>query len=375
MRLRALPSAFRNDTPSIVVFKRNTRCFAMTWPLVSLRTTPCTLTTFVVGLRKQSRSVRKVLFVAAAITFVAHAAESEKNYPSRPVRLVSPFAAGGSTDTVGRLLAPRLSERLGQNVIIENRPGAGGLIGSASVARATPDGHTLLFISGAFTAHSAVTKNLPYDPVRDFAWITMVLTYPFVVVVKYDSPMQNVNDLIAAAKKNPRKLNYGSVGTGSVFHLAAELFGSMTGTEMTHVPFKGGGEPNTELIAGRLDVIFTTTTTAFPQIEAKRLRALAVTSLQPAPEFPNVPALAQTVPGYEVISFNGIGSPRATPRAIVAHLNREVRAVLEQPDIRKRLTDQGNEVHPSTPEDMTRKIAADIRKWQRIVADRNIDVQ
>lgn len=298
------------------------------------------------------------------------------NYPAaRPIRLVSPFAAGGSTDTVGRLLAPRLGERLGQNVIVENRPGAGGLIGTSYVAKATPDGHTLLFISGAFTAHSAVTKNLPYDPVRDFAWITMVLTYPFVVVVRYDSPMQTVSDLIATAKKNPRKLNYGSVGTGSVFHLAAELFGSMTGTEMTHVPFKGGAEPNTELMAGRLDVIFTTTTTAFPQIEAKRLRALAVTSLQPAPQFPNVPPLAQTVPGYEVISFNGIGSPRATPRAIVVRVNREVRAVLEQPDMRKRLTDQGNEVQPTTPEDMTRKVAADIRKWQRIVADRNIDVQ
>ena len=299
-----------------------------------------------------------------------------ENYPAaRPIRLVSPFAAGGSTDTVGRLLAPRLAERLGQNVIVENRPGAGGLIGTSYVAKATPDGHTLLFISGAFTAHSAVTQNLPYDPVRDFAWITMVLTYPFVVVVRYDSPIRTASDLIAAAKKNPRKLNYGSVGTGSVFHLAAELFGSMTGVEMTHVPFKGGSEPNTELIAGRLDVIFTTTTTAFPQIEAKRLRALAVTSLQPAPQFPNVPTLAQTVPGYEVISFNGIGSPRATPRAVVARLNREVHAVLEQPDIRKRLTDQGNEVHPSTPEEMTRKVAADIRKWQRIVAERNIDVQ
>jgi tripartite-type tricarboxylate transporter receptor subunit TctC len=203
------------------------------------------------------------------------------NYPSnRPIRLVSPFAAGGSTDTVGRLIAPRLSERLHQNVIIENRPGAGGLIGTSFVAKATPDGHTLLFVSGAFTAHSAVTKNLPYDPVHDFAWVTMVLTYPFVVVVRYDSPIQTVNDLIAAAKKNPRKLNYGSVGTGSVFHLAAELFGSMTGTEMTHVPFKGGAEPNTELIAGRLDVIFTTTTTAYPQVEAKRMRALAVTSPQ-----------------------------------------------------------------------------------------------
>ena len=316
-------------------------------------------------------AIAAVFFAAAQ----ANAADASKAYPQRPIRLVSPFAAGGSTDTVGRLIAPRLSERLGQNVIVENRPGAGGMIGTASVVRATPDGHTLLFISGAFTAHSAVTKNLPYDPVRDFAWVTLVLTYPFVVVVRADSPIQNIGDLIAAAKKSPRKLNYGSVGTGSVFHLAAELFGSMTGTEMTHVPFKGGAEPNTELLAGRLDVIFTTATTAYPQVEAKRLRALAVTSLQPAAQFPNVPTLAQTVPGYEVTSFNGIGSPRDTPRAAVMRVNREIHAVLQLPEIRKRVTDMGNEVQPSTPEEMTRKVSDEIRKWQRIVAERNIDVQ
>ena len=319
-------------------------------------------------------SFRRAGTSALLLLATAHAYAAE--YPAaRPIRLVSPFAAGGSTDTVGRLLAPRLSERLGQNVIVENRPGAGGMIGTAFVAKATPDGHTLLFISGAFTAHSAVTKNLPYDPVHDFAWITMVLTYPFVVVVRYDSGVQTVNDLIALARKYPRRLNYGSVGTGSVFHLAAELFGSMTGTELTHIPFKGGSEPNTELIAGRLDVIFTTTTTAYPQIEAKRMRAIAVTSLQPAPQFPNVPTLAQTVPGYEVTSFNGIGSPRATPRAVVARLNREIHAVIEQPDLRKRLIDAGNTVQPTTPEEMTRNVAADIQKWRRIVTERNIEVQ
>ena len=304
----------------------------------------------------------------------AHAADAAKDYPgNRPIRLVSPFAAGGSTDTVGRLIAPRLSERLGQNVIVENRPGAGGLIGTSHVAKATPDGHTLLFISGAFVAHSAVTKNLPYDPVRDFAWVTMVLEYPFLVVVKGDSPMHTVRDLIEHAKKNPRKLNYGSVGTGSVFHLAAELFGAMTGTEMTHVPFKGGAEPNTELIAGRLDVIFTTTTSAMPHVEAKRIRALGVTSLKPWPQLPHLPLVAQTIPGYEVMSFNGIGMPRATPRAIVLRVNREIHAVLEQPDIRKRLMEQGNEVRPTTPEEFTKKVGSEIEKWRRIVADRKID--
>ena len=276
---------------------------------------------------------------------------------------------------VGRMIAPRLAERLGQNVIIENRPGAGGMIGSASVARATPDGHTLLFISGAFTAHSAVTKSLPYDPVHDFAWITTVLTYPFVVVVKADSPLQTVADLINAAKKNPGKLNYGSVGTGSVFHLAAELFDSMSGTQMTHVPYKGSAEPLTELIAGRLDVIFSTLTGVFPHIQAHRLRALAVTSLQPSPQLPNVPAMAQTLRGYEVISFAGLAAPRGTPRALVSRLNGEIRAVLEQPDFRRKLADQGGDVQGSSPEEMTRKVESEINKWKRIVETRRIALQ
>ena len=316
------------------------------------------------------------LAIALATPLVAHAADATKDYPAnRPIRLVSPFAAGGSTDIVGRLIAPRLAERLGQNVIIENRPGASGIIGTSHVAKATPDGHTLLFISGAFAANSAVTKNLPYDPLRDFAWVSMVLEYPFIVVVKGDSPIHTIKDLIDAAKKNPKRLNYGSVGTGSVFHLAPELFGAMTGTEMTHVPFKGGAEPNNELIAGRLDVIFTTTTSGMPHVEAKRMRALAVTSLQPWPQLPNLPTVAQTVPGYEVMSFNGIGAPRATPRAVILRLNREIHAVLQQQDLRKRLVDQGNEVKPTTPEEFTRKVASEIRKWQRIVAERRIELQ
>ena len=306
----------------------------------------------------------------------AHAADAAKDYPGgRPIRLVSPFAAGGSTDTVGRLIAPRIAERLGQNVIVENRPGAGGMIGTSHVAKATPDGHTLLFISGAFVAHSAVTKNLPYDPVRDFAWVTMVLEYPFIVVTKADSPIRTVKDLIEAAKKNPRKLNYGSVGAGSVFHLAAEMFGAMTGTEMTHIPFKGGSEPNTELLGGRLDVIFTTTTSGMPHVEAKRMRALGVTSLQPWPQLPQLPTVAQTIPGYEVMSFNGIGVPRATPRGVVMRINREIHAVLAQQDIRKRLTDQGNEVRPTTPEQFAAKVSSEIAKWQKVVRERGIDVQ
>jgi tripartite-type tricarboxylate transporter receptor subunit TctC len=289
--------------------------------------------------------------------------------------MVSPFSAGGNSDIVGRLLAPKLSERLGQNVIVENRPGAGGMIGTSYVARSTPDGHTVLVMTGAFTAVAATVSNLPYDPVRDFGWISMVVTYPFVVVVKSDSPVRTVGDFIAAAKRSPGKLVYGSVGNGSVFHLAAELFNTMAGTETTHVPYKGGGEPVTELMGGRIDVIFTTLTGVYPHIEGKRVRAIAVASKERSPQLPDVPTVAQTLPGYEVTSFAAVAGPRAMPRPVVARLNRELRAVLGSPDITKRLVDTGGEVRPSSPEELGQHVENEIDKWKRVVAEKKIEIQ
>ena len=296
-------------------------------------------------------------------------------YPSRPVRLISPFSAGGNSDIVGRLLAPKLAERLGQNVIVENRPGAGGMIGTGYVARATPDGHTMLVMTGAFTAVAATVARLPYDPVRDFSWLSMIVTYPFVLVVKIDSPVRTVSDLIAAAKRSPGKLVYGSVGTGSVFHLASELFNSMAGTDTTHVPYKGGGEPMTELMGGRIDLIFTTLTGAYPHIDAKRVRTIAVASKSPSPQLPGVPTVAQTLPGFEVTSFAAAAGPRGIPRPVVARLNRELRAVLELPDIGKRLVDTGGEVRPSSPDELGRHVELEIAKWKRVVAEKKIEVQ
>lgn len=296
-------------------------------------------------------------------------------FPSRPVRMISPFSAGGNSDIVGRLLAPKLAERLGQNVIVENRPGAGGTIGTGYVARATPDGHTTLLMTGAFTAVAATVAKLPYDPLRDFSWVSMIVTYPFVLVVNNDAAPRSVGELIAAAKRAPSKLIYGSVGTGSVFHLAAELFNTQAGTETTHVPYKGGGEPMAELMGGRIDLIFTTLTGAYPHIEAKRVRALAVTSKAPAPQLPGVPTVAQTLPGYEVTSFAGVSAPRGVPRPVIARLNREFRAVLELPDIRKRLTDSGGDVRPGSPEDLGRHVETEIAKWKKVVAEKRIEVQ
>lgn len=306
---------------------------------------------------------------------VASAADPVQDFPSKPVRIVSPFAAGGNTDTLSRYLAPKLLERLGQPVIVENRPGAGGMTGNNYVAKSAPDGYTLLFMSGAFTAHSASVKNLPYDPLRDFDGVSMVITYPFVVIVKAESPVRTIADLISAAKNNPGKLNYGSVGVGSVFHLAAELFNVMAGTDLTHVPYKGGAEPLTELIGGRLDVIFNTLTGSIPHIKSGRVRALAVASLERSAQLPEVPTVAQTLPGYEVTSFAGVVAPRGTPRPVIERLNRELRTVLDLPDIRRQFTELGGDVKASTPEAMMRHVTDEIAKWKRVVEARKIEIE
>ena len=322
-----------------------------------------------------SNLMRAAFVIAICGASFARAADPVKDYPLRPVRFVLPFPAGSSSDMVARILAPKISDRVGQNVIVENRPGAGGMVGANYVAKSTPDGHTLLFLSGAFTAQAASMKSLPYDPLRDFAWVSMALTYPFVVVVKADSQIQTVPQLIAAAKSNPGKLNFASVGTGSVFHLAGELFNVMAGVSMTHIPYKGGNEPVTELIGGRIDVIFSTMTGVYQHVLANRLRAIAIASLERSPQLPNVPAVAETLPGFEVTSFAGLAAPRDTPRAVVARLSKEMRAVLDQPDTRKRIADQGGEVHPTTPEEMRRHVEGEIGKWKRIVAARGLAIE
>ena len=309
------------------------------------------------------------------VAFAALAADPVTDFPLKPIRLVSPFSAGGSTDTLSRYIAPKLSERLGQAVISDNRPGAGGMTGTNYVAKSAPDGHTLLFMSGAFTAQASVMKALPYDPLRDFDGVSMVATYPFVLVAKADSPMQSVADLINVAKKNPGKLNYGSVGVGSVFHLAAELFNAMAGTDLTHVPFKGGAEPLTELVGGRLDVIFNTLTGIYPHIKSGRVRALGIAALERSPQLPDVPTIAQTLPGYEVTSFAGVVVPHGTPRPVIARLNRELRAVLDLPELRKQLTELGGDVKASTPEAMMRHVEDEIAKWKHVVEARKIEIQ
>jgi len=305
----------------------------------------------------------------------AQAADTAANYPQRPVRIVVGFPAGGNTDIISRAMGQKLTERFGQTVIVENRPGAGSMIGTDTVAKATPDGHTLLLVSGAFSTQAAVLKKLPFDPSRDFAWITNAVVYPFAVIVKPDARTQSIADLITVAKKSPGKLNYGSVGIGSVLHLAAELFNTHAGVEMTHIPFKGGSELVVELIGGRIDVVFETLTGAYPHVQAGKLNAIAVTSRERSQQLPNVPTVAQTLPGYEVTSYSGFAAPRGTPAAIVTKLNREMRAILELPDIRKRFTDLGGTVTPTTPDEFGRHVAGEIVKWKKIAVAKKIEIQ
>lgn len=313
------------------------------------------------------------LLVLAVPSATVQAADAP--YPVRPMRIVTGFPAGGNTDIIARSMAQKLTERMGQQVIVENRPGAGSMLGTEYVARATPDGYTLLLVSGAMTTQAAVMKKLPFDAARDFAYISNAVTYPFVVVVKPDAPMQNVTDLIAVAKKSPGKLNYASVGIGSVFHLGTELFNAMAGVDMVHVPYKGGSEHMIALMTRRIDVVFDTLTGAFPHLQAGRMRALAVTSIERAPMLPNIPTVAQTLPGYDVTSFSGFAAPRATPPERVTKLNREMRAALNDADIRKRFIELGGGVLPTTPEEFTRHVMSEIDKWRKIAVAKKIEIQ
>ena len=312
------------------------------------------------------------LFAAAPLT--ARAADPIKDYPLRPVRIVSGFQAGGSSDFLVRVLAPKLTERLGQPFVIENRPGAGGALGANLVARATPDGYTLIFISGAFTAHAASVKT-PYDALKDFEWITTIVTYPFVLTVRNDTPARSAAELIALAKKNPGKLNYGSVGVGSVFHLAAELFDSMAGTQTMHIPYKGSTEALTDMIGGRLDFMFMTLTGASAHVKSNRIRVIAICAKERSPQMPELPPVSQVLPGYEVTSFAGMGATGGSPKPVIVKLNRELRAIMAGQDVIKQFTEAGGDMRPGSPEEMTRHVAEEIAKWRRVVKERKIEVK
>lgn len=324
----------------------------------------------------KSLLTRAVMSVAAlAVVMLSAVPASAQGYPARPVRIIVGFAPGGSSDIVARLVAQHLGPLLAQPVIVENRPGAGGILGSDIVAKAAPDGLTLLLATAGHSTSAAIMLKLPFEPVKDFAWITTLTTYPFVIATRPESPISSLADLVVKAKAAPGRISFGTTGAGASQHMLPEWFSAETGIEMLHVPFKGGTAVVTEVMAGRVDLIFETMTLTLPHVKSGKLRALAVTSRQPASFLSDVPAAAQTVPAFVFQSWLGLAAPAATPAAIIDRLNRDVRRVLGEADVQKRFADLGGSAAPSTPDELRKQVAAEIARWQQTVESRRIERQ
>jgi tripartite-type tricarboxylate transporter receptor subunit TctC len=295
-----------------------------------------------------------------------------QGYPDRPVRILVGFPPGGSSDTVARVVAQHLSPLLGQPVVVENKPGAGGVIGSDAVAKAPPDGYTLLLATAGHSTAAAMMQKLPFDAVKDFAWITTVTTYPFAIATAADSPIKSLEDLVKKAKASPGKITYSSAGVGTSHHLLGEWLSSQAGIEMNHIPFKGGTSPLTEVLAGRVDVMIETMTLVLPHIKSGKLRGLAVTSPEPKDYLPDVPPAADSVPGLVFQSWLGIAAPAGTPSAVIDSLNENLRKALAQPEVQKRLAALGGGAAPVSPDEMRRQVAAEIERWKKLVDSRGI---
>jgi tripartite-type tricarboxylate transporter receptor subunit TctC len=316
------------------------------------------------------RFLRWLAFALLAFATAAHAA-----YPEKPVKLVIPFPPGGSNDVVGRYIANELSKRLEKPVVVENIGGAGGLIGTGLVAEAPPDGYTLLLISVAFAFNPAIYKTR-YDPATAFTPIAMLGSGPVVIAVTPKLAVNSLRELIAMAKENPGKLNYASAGVGSFQHLAAELFKREAGVDIVHVPFKGGGPAMTDVIAGNTQVTVGSLAQMVPQIQAGRLKALAVGSRERIPAIPNVPTLAEAgLRDYEATNWWGIVAPAGTPRAIVERLHRDLTAIVQSPETRQRFEAEGADALPMSSADFGRFIAAETAKWARVVKDAGIKAE
>ena len=305
-------------------------------------------------------------FTAALLAlFVAPSAA--QTYPDRPLRLIVPYAPGGGTDLTSRLIARRLTENFRQQVIVDNRAGGAGNIGCEIAARSAPDGYTLLTAGISFSINVSIFARLNYDPVRDFDPVSLVATVPLVVVVNPAVPATSIRELIALAKAKPGTLNYASGGTGTANHIAGELFKYMTGTDIVHVPYKGGGPALADVIGGQVQLLFNTMTSTVGFMNSGKLRALAVTGAKRSPGVPNLPTVAEAgVPGFDVGAWFGIVVPRGTPRPLVNKLNGEIVRITRQPEAREQFAAQGAEAVGSTPEEFGRHLRTEIDKWAKV---------
>ena len=313
------------------------------------------------------------LWIGGTAGSASMAASPVAGYPSRALTLVCPFAVGGSADIMARLLAQKLGEALNVPVVVENRAGAGGMVGATHVAKAKPDGHTLLLVTGAYPAAAALSTAPAFDPIKDMAMVSLVTAYPFIINVPANSAFKTFPDLVAHAKKNPGTLNYATSGVGSISHLSAELMNAMASIETVHIPTKGGNTALSETLAGRVDFLFEAPTLSLPFIKSGKLRALAATGRErykPMPELANV---SEVLPGYEVYSFIALGVTGGTPDAVVQYLNAEMRKIVGQADVVRRLVELGGEPQANSPDEMNRYVASELRKWRQVIDSRKIE--
>ena len=291
------------------------------------------------------------------------------DYPTRPVRLVVGFPPGGAADILGRVAAHQLTERLGQQVVVDNRGGAGGLVATEITARAAADGYTLLFTSIPHVINPHLYKKVQYDAIKDFNPVVQFVSVPLMMAANPSLPAKTVKELISYAKAKPEQINYASAGAGSSSHLAMEFFKSMTGLALTHIPYKGTGPLITDLIAGQVGLTIASAVPLAPQVKAGKLRGMAVTSAKRSPSFPDLPAIAETVPAYEVVNWFGILAPVGTPAAIIMRVNDELNKALNMPQIKDSLRAQGADATGGSVDEFTRIIRADFTKWAKVVRE------
>lgn len=317
-------------------------------------------------------------FLLAFLCFACHAASGvAQDYPARPIRFVVPFPASGGGDIIIRALSQKLGERLGQAVVVDNRSGAGGNVGTELVARAAPDGYTLVMANvSPMAINVSIYKYLPYNPLTDFTPISLVASFPNMLVVHPSLPARSIRELIRLARARPGQLTFASSGAGSTTHLSAEFLKAQAKIDLTHIPYKGGGQALIDLLAGQVSMYFSSVPGAMSHVRSKRLRALGVTSLARPDAVPEIPTLAESgFPGFEAVTWIGAAAPAGVPRPIVTHLNSEIVTIMRMPDMRDRLLRQGAQPLFNTPEQFSAYIRSEIAKWARIVRDSGISAQ
>ena len=311
---------------------------------------------------------------AALATLAAAPSAWAQQYPTRPVRIVAPFAPGGGTDFIARIIAQKLTAALGQQFIVDNRPGAGGMLGTEIGVKSVPDGYTLTMIAASYTVNPSLYK-LKFDPVTDLSAVVLIDKGPFLVVVHPSMPVKNIKELIALAKSKPGQINYATSGQGSIVHMATELFLNMAKIKMTHIPYKGTGPALTDTISGQTTLLFGSIASTLPYTKSGRLRPLAVTTAKRIPAEPNIPSVAESgVPGYDVTNWHGLIGPKGMPQSIVTRINGEVAKIIKQKDMEKQLQGDGLSADGGPPEEFQQRITREIAQWKKVVAESGIKI-